>query len=460
MQPIVISPTCLTGHFDDSSQDCFGESWLKAVNGGGVSFWGSSRVSYGGYNDQLDMGVYKAIFNDQITDFGGFTNMAKMYMYNEYGPTSTCLLELNLFNVIGDSTLEFWTEIPTNLNVSFPSIIPPEYPNFDITVTFNNTPIEEALVCLKKDNELYTFGYTNETGMINFNINELLSIGTINLTVTKHNFIPYFNEIYVTNQAPEISQEYASPITQENGNNVNITCNVVDNIQVNQVIINITDPLDNETSHTMNQLSRSDNYYYNASYSIDGLYKYLITAEDNEGNTESSIIHFFYIGNDGISNTITLETGWNLISTSIEFDFMASEIAESIEGCLTVNKWDNTYIVGGPPDFDFQITPGIGLFVEVEKSAEIIICGSPALSPSVNLEILWNLLGWYNQTPTTASSLSENITGCLTVNMWDSINQTYKPYIVGGPPDFDFTIYEGMGLFIEVDTESTWNGEG
>jgi hypothetical protein len=392
--------------------------------------------------------------------------MAKMYMYNEYGPTSTCLLELNLFNVIGDSTLEFWTEIPTNLNVSFPSIIPPEYPNFDITVTFNNTPIEEALVCLKKDNELYTFGYTNETGMINFNINELLSIGTINLTVTKHNFIPYFNEIYVTNQAPEISQEYASPITQENGNNVNITCNVVDNIQVNQVIINITDPLDNETSHTMNQLSRSDNYYYNASYSIDGLYKYLITAEDNEGNTESSIIHFFYIGNDGISNTITLETGWNLISTSIEFDFMASEIAESIEGCLTVNKWDNInqtykpYIVGGPPDFDFQITPGIGLFVEVEKSAEIIICGSPALSPSVNLEILWNLLGWYNQTPTTASSLSENITGCLTVNMWDSINQTYKPYIVGGPPDFDFTIYEGMGLFIEVDTESTWNGEG
>jgi hypothetical protein len=40
------------------------------------------------------------------------------------------------------------------------------------------------------------------------------------------------------------------------------------------------------------------------------------------------------------------------------------------------------------------------------------------------------------------------------------VNQTYKPFIVGGPPDFDFIVYAGMGLFVEVDVAGTWNGEG
>ena len=44
--------------------------------------------------------------------------------------------------------------------------------------------------------------------------------------------------------------------------------------------------------------------------------------------------------------------------------------------------------------------------------------------------------------------------------MWDAVNQTYKRYIVGGPPDFDFTITQGMALFVDVTDESTWDGEG
>jgi len=116
--PIVISPTCNTGWFDYGPSDCFGETWLKGdssrfpeVNGG-VAFFGSSRVSYGGYNDDLDKGVYKAIFNNGLTNFAQATNQAKIYMYNSRGDTSTTRLEFRLFNNLADPELEIWTEVP------------------------------------------------------------------------------------------------------------------------------------------------------------------------------------------------------------------------------------------------------------------------------------------------------------------------------------------------------------
>ena len=119
MTPIIISPTCLTGFFDAPSVDCFGETWLKSGGKegkiGGVDFWGSSRVSFGGYNDELCKGVYKASFDDGISGFGDITNQAKLYMFNVYGTSSTCELEFNLFNVLGDPELNVWFQIPTTL---------------------------------------------------------------------------------------------------------------------------------------------------------------------------------------------------------------------------------------------------------------------------------------------------------------------------------------------------------
>ena len=79
---------------------------------------------------------------------------------------------------------------------------------------------------------------------------------------------------------------------------------------------------------------------------------------------------------------------------------------------------------------------------------------------NISLKVGWNLIGWYHDIETTASSIAENITGCLSISGWDNEIQTYKTYIVGGPPSFDFTVSINMGLFADVDVESTWQGEG
>jgi hypothetical protein len=125
-----------------------------------------------------------------------------------------------------------------------------------------------------------------------------------------------------------------------------------------------------------------------------------------------------------------------------------------------VNQTFKTFIVGGPPSFDFPIVDGFGYFVLVDQGSTLSVSGYRIDTVSVPLSVGWNMIGWYQSTTTMASSLGSNISGCQMVSWFDSVNQTFKTYIVGGPPSFDFTIQAGMGLFVLVNTASIWHGEG
>lgn len=95
-----------------------------------------------------------------------------------------------------------------------------------------------------------------------------------------------------------------------------------------------------------------------------------------------------------------------------------------------------------------------------ENTTQKTIIVNEGIQTAIQLKIGWNLLGWYNNYNTTASSLAENITGCISVSKWNATMQTYETYIVGGPPTFDFNIIRGMGLFVDVTEESIWFGDG
>lgn len=123
--PVVISLSCNTGYFDapppgffnDPDPDCFGEAWLKAGGKkgeyGAVAFWGSSRGSDSGYNDELCKGVYKAAFYDRLNAFGDITNKAKLYMYKFYGDSLECKSHFYLYNVLGDPEINILFKLPT-----------------------------------------------------------------------------------------------------------------------------------------------------------------------------------------------------------------------------------------------------------------------------------------------------------------------------------------------------------
>jgi hypothetical protein len=89
----------------------------------------------------------------------------------------------------------------------------------------------------------------------------------------------------------------------------------------------------------------------------------------------------------------------------------------------------------------------------------LFMVGLPLTDVNVSLKTGWNLIGWYHNQNTTASSIAENISGCLSVVKWNPVEQSYWLYLPGYPA-FDFTVSCGMGLFVEVDQDSYWLGEG
>jgi len=197
-------------------------------------------------------------------------------------------------------------------------------------------------------------------------------------------------------------------------------------------------------------------------YSSDGIYYVTLTVVDDLGSSDCTSSYVF-VGDLNYFE-MPLSTGWNLITIPVENDWMASDLANNVTGCLSVNKWDAVnqsyrgYIVGIPA-FDFPIVDGCGYFVEVDQPSVLYLTGTNVTTVNIPFKIAWNIIGWYDEYNTTASSLAENITGCLSVNKWDAVNQSYRGYIVGIPA-FDFTISRGMGIFLEVSEESTWQGEG
>jgi len=290
--------------------------------------------------------------------------------------------------------------------------------------------------------------------------------GTIN-----PNYITMFNNYLITAVFHEISSDTIPPIISNiivnpssafQGSFVNITCDVTDNVDVDTVCVNITFPDFTFENITMN----GDIYSINQTYSMTGTFSFYIWANDTSNNSNTSYINYFEIIIDAIDVYFHLDTGWNLITIPIENNYTAKTLSENITGCELVSWFDSSnqtyrsYIVGGPPGFNFQIKDGHGYFIVVNQSSIFSLSGYQLSTISIPLHIGWNLIGWNQIYDTTASSLAENITSCELVSWFDSSNQTYRSYIVGGPPGFDFTITSGMGLFIVVNEESIWNGEG
>ncbi|MBA7622840.1 hypothetical protein ES703_30227 [subsurface metagenome] len=138
MVPVMFSINCRSGWFDGETDgdagttvtDCFGEVLLKHTKGGVVGFFGSSRISYSGYNDQLTDGFVDAIwpnFNSTVGSptplkrLGQILNQGKSYMYDThvltggagYPWTPTPIFtktEYEEFHLLGDPAMKIRTK--------------------------------------------------------------------------------------------------------------------------------------------------------------------------------------------------------------------------------------------------------------------------------------------------------------------------------------------------------------
>ncbi|PNX47407.1 MAG: hypothetical protein BV456_11040 [Thermoplasmata archaeon M8B2D] len=191
----------------------------------------------------------------------------------------------------------------------------------------------------------------------------------------------------------------------------------------------------------------------------------IYTVCDSDGLVSNEcVVEIYVISNDMIFIGMDLSSGWNLINVPIVNGWYASDLVGNVSGCLYVVKWDSVnqsfwIYVPGFPAFDFPLIPGCGYFVEMSNTGALAMAGYPVTSVNVSLNVGVNLIGWYHNQNTTASSILENISGCSSVIKWDPLVQDYWLYLPGYPA-FDFPVSCGMGLFVEVSMDSVWHGEG
>ncbi|CAD6492864.1 MAG: PKD domain protein [Candidatus Argoarchaeum ethanivorans] len=118
-------------------------------------------------------------------------------------------------------------------------------------------------------------------------------------------------------------------------------------------------------------------------YATANAYTVMLTVTDNDGATDTTTVTINVHETGAVS--VSLYTGWNLIAVPVNDASAdtAAELASKITGCKEVVKWDATTqmyveytkISGDWTGIDFDITGGMGLFVNVDGSTTVGFTG-------------------------------------------------------------------------------------
>jgi hypothetical protein len=104
-------------------------------------------------------------------------------------------------NLLGDPETRIWTDEPQVMVASFDGAVPRGPQTVVVEVTSGGAPIEGARVCLSNEIDVFVVGESDYQGCAHILI-QPASEGTLDLTVTKQNFLPFMGEIEVTDDLP------------------------------------------------------------------------------------------------------------------------------------------------------------------------------------------------------------------------------------------------------------------
>jgi hypothetical protein len=226
-KPYVLVGACLAGEFDRTSP-CLGDF---IVANWGIGAVASSRTSYycvgwddpdWPWNQGQEYRWWEEIWANGKTHLGQIHGDNK-YNYatdfntlydGDYGPDVDYASRKNMFssNLFGDPECPVWTDSPASMAVVHNSTLPTGSSPFNVTVTAGG-PLEGATVCLWKGTEVYLVDDTNSSVVASFTPDPSTT-GTMYVTVTKHNYIPYEGSATVQGgdtEAPEVT------VTDPNG---------------------------------------------------------------------------------------------------------------------------------------------------------------------------------------------------------------------------------------------------
>jgi len=317
--PLVTSITCYNGNFG-TFQTCFGEAWLRAGNPvtpkGAVAFFGASAATTSSrWNNCLDYGIYWAFLEENTYNLGPALYRGKMEAFMSFPNDTTwdhgSSFYFHTYNLLGDPSLDVWTDIPDSFLVNHPSSIPIGTNSFSVQVGNSvSQPVEGAMVSLYKEDEVKEVVFTDASGYAEFNFSTS-SADMLFVTITKHNFKPYCGYCLVQNSAVYVAY-YSHTIDDQAGNNngeINpgetiemavtlknfgnstTASNVSAKLTTTDPLVTITDSIKSYGSIAPESTATASPYDFNVSTNAKNGHtiKFNLDITSNQGNWNSSI---------------------------------------------------------------------------------------------------------------------------------------------------------------------------
>jgi hypothetical protein len=186
---------CHSGNF--TMGECFSESWIRCGREGGIAAFASSVTSYWPEDDILQKRMFDAAFDSGLTWVSGMLTGSKLGLYLYYGDDPTVRRYFEMYNMMGDGSIDVYWDEPRTLTVDHPPVVLKGAFSMDVTVQDAASVVQGALVCLRKDS-IFT-GYTDPLGVATISGTNP-NVCALSVTVTGHNLKPYFGSCLVISE--------------------------------------------------------------------------------------------------------------------------------------------------------------------------------------------------------------------------------------------------------------------
>jgi hypothetical protein len=120
-----------------------------------------------------------------------------------------------MYTTMGDPELDPWTAVPESLEVTHPDFVIIAGDAFTVTVQLAGQPLEDALVCLIKDTEIYESARTGPDGQVTLDIVPE-NPGDMDVIVSAHNAYQYESIVPVISPAGPYMVYVGSEIDDDN----------------------------------------------------------------------------------------------------------------------------------------------------------------------------------------------------------------------------------------------------
>jgi len=197
--PVVISVACVVGAFN--GRECYCEASVVAGTvsqpTGFLAHWGSSISQTWVPPTWGEMGAVRMLVNDVSNTAGGYFFNGACYMISYYGGGTEGVEMAQTWHIFGDPTVQLRTTTPQAITVIHDPEINYGAKSFDVEVV----GVKDALCAIyyPDSNRLYGSGYTDGSGKVTIEFFDSLKVtGSVVLTVTAYNKIPYVDTLPIT----------------------------------------------------------------------------------------------------------------------------------------------------------------------------------------------------------------------------------------------------------------------